>query len=133
MAEGISRNLLERTRVAVNEDTAFRKLGTADVKLGIRSGDQAFLVRFEAFECSKVEEIDVEHLCDADFYLELPDPSWRAYLGGRRSGTAPSLLSLDLDTKGGIVRGVDPRNTLAFERYHVTLQAFFDCGARIAG
>ena len=44
----------------------------------------------------------------------------------------PTLVSLDVDTPNGIVKGSDPLKTLKFERYHLTLQSFLDTGARLA-
>jgi hypothetical protein len=124
--------LLEQTRSAVNADRAFHDLGTCDVRMGIKADDAAFLIDFAAFECANVEQIDIDALRDADFVLEWSAPAWQAYLAGRRGGTAPTLISLDLDTDGGIVKGTDPLKTLKFERYHLTLQSFLDTGARLA-
>jgi len=124
--------LLEKTRDAVNADRDFRKLGTTDARVGIKAGESAFLVDFEAFECAAVAAIDLDALRDADFYLELSPDAWQSYLAGRRAGTAPSLVSLDVDTPDGIVKGTNPLKTLKFERYHLTLQSFFDTGARLA-
>ena len=122
--------LLERTRDAVNRDASFRALGSCDARVGLRADARAFLVTFEAFECAAVAPIEVDDLRDTDFYLELAAPAGDAYLNGRRSRSAPTLLSLDLDTPGGIVRSAgDPRKALEFERYHATLQAFIDAGA----
>jgi hypothetical protein len=124
--------LLEKTRAAVNADKEYRKLGTTDARVGIKAGEAAYLVDFEAFECAAVAAIELDALRDADFYLELPPDAWQSYLAGRRAGTAPSLISLDVDTPNGIVKGTDPLKTLKFERYHLTLQSFFDTGARLA-
>jgi hypothetical protein len=124
--------LLARTRDAVNADRAFRKLGTTDARVGIKIGETAFLVEFEAFECASVAAIDLDALRDADFYLELSGDAWQTYLAGRRAGTAPSLVSLDVDTPDGIVKAADPLKLLKFERYHLTLQAFVDTGAQLA-
>ena len=132
MAGALDLGLFERARSAVNADPAFRKLGTADVSVGIRRGDDAFLVRFEAFECAGVEAVDEDRIRDADFELTLAGTGWDRYLAERRAGRAPSLLSLDLDTPGGILRGRDPRLTLKFERYQATLQAFVDKSAELA-
>jgi hypothetical protein len=129
---GIDAPLLERTREAVNSDPAFRKLGTADLRLGIHCGERAFIVSFEAFECSAVDAVEPEQLRDADFVLERSESAWADYLSARRAGAAVSLLSLDLDTPGGILRGSDPRRTLGFERYQATVQAFFDRAASLA-
>jgi hypothetical protein len=132
MAAALNLSLLERVRDAVNTDRDFRRLGTCDVRLGIKAGEAAFLVDFEAFECAAVAAIDLDALRDADFYLELSPDAWRSYLAGRREGSAPSLVSLDVDTPDGIVKGTDPLKTLKFERYHLTLQSFLDTGARLA-
>jgi hypothetical protein len=124
--------LLERARTAVNADAEFRKLGTCDTRMGLKSGDDAFIVDFVAFECAAVAAIDLDSLRDADFYLELSPDAWRTYLAGRANGSAPSLVSLDVDSPNGLVKGSDPLKVLKFERYHLTLQSFLDKGARLA-
>jgi hypothetical protein len=128
----VNLTLLKSTCDAVNADPAFRQLGTCDVRMGIKAGDAAFLVDFVAFECAGIEQIDVDALRDADFFLEMSAPEWRAYLAGRRGGNAPTLVSLDVETPDGLVKGTDPLKTLKFERYHLTLQAFLDKGAELA-
>ena len=133
MTAPINLALLERTRTAVNADVDFRRLGTCDARVGIKSGDDAFVVDFVAFECAAVSAIDLDSLRDADFYLELAPDAWRRYLAGRASGTAPTLVSLDVDSPNGIVKGSDLLKVLKFERYHLTLQSFLDRGARLAG
>jgi hypothetical protein len=129
---GLDLALLKETRDAVNADPAFRQLGTCDVRMGIKTGESAFLVDFVAFECAGIEQIDVDALRDADFFLELSVPEWRTYLAGRRAGNAPSLVSLDVNAPDGIVKGGDPLKKLKFERFHLTLQAFLDKGAELA-
>ena len=49
--------------------------------------------------------------------------------GRRARGIAPSLVSLDIDR--GIVRAPDPMLRLKFDRYHLSIQALCDAGARI--
>jgi len=132
MPSALSLGLLEKAREAVNADRDFRRLGTCDARVGIKVGDAAFLVDFEAFECAAVAAIELDALRDADFYLELSGDAWKSYLSGRKAGTAPTLVSLDVDTPNGIVKGSDPLKTLKFERYHLTLQSFLDTGARLA-
>lgn len=124
--------LLQQARDAVNSDPTFRERGTCDVRMGIKAGDSAFVVEFVAFECGGVEQVDVDALRDADFFLELSPREWQAYLTGRRAGNAPTLVSLDVRTPDGIVKGSDPLKTLKFERYHMTLQAFLDQSAALA-
>ena len=131
-AAPIDLKLLERTRVAVNGDPEFHRLGTSDVRVGLKAGDEAFIVDFVAFECAAVTAIDLDSLRDADFYLELTPAAWRNYLAGRAQGTAPSLVSLDVDAPNGIVKGSDPLKVLKFDRYHLTLQSFLDKGAQLA-
>ncbi len=123
---------LQRAQSAVNDDAEFRKLGSCDARVGLKAGDSAFLVDFVAFECEHVTEIDLDALRDASFCLELTPDAWRKYLSGRARGSAPSLISLDVDTPNGIVKGSDPLQRLAFERYHLTLQSFLDKGAQLA-
>ncbi len=132
MVASLSLALLQSMRDAVNTDRDFRRLGSADVRVGLRIGENAFLVEFEGFECAAVNTIAIEELREAEFYVDLDQDAWRSYLAGRRAGTAPSLVSLDVDAPNGIVKGSDPLGMLKFERYHLTLQAFLDTGARIA-
>jgi hypothetical protein len=132
MSTGLNLALLNDARDAVNADPAFRQLGTCDVRMGIKAGDAAFLVDFVAFECAGIEEIDVDALRDADFFLELSAAEWRTYLIGRHAGNAPTLISLDVDIPDGVVKGTDPLKTLKFERFHLTLQAFLDKSAELA-
>jgi hypothetical protein len=129
---GLNLELLKKTREAVNADPAFRQLGTCDARVGIKADESAFLVDFVAFECAGVEQIEVDALRDADFFLELTVPEWRTYLSDRRGGRAPTLVSLDVGTPNGIVKGADPLKKLKFERFHLTLQAFLDKGADLA-
>ena len=128
----VNLTLLQHARDAVNADPTFRQRGTCDVRMGIKAGESAFVVDFVAFECGSVEQVDADALRDADFFLELSPSQWQAYFAGRRSGDGPSLVSLDVDTPDGIVKGTDPLKTLKFERYHLTLQAFLDKGAELA-
>lgn len=123
---------LQHARDAANTDPAFRGLGTCDTRMGIKVGDAAYLVDFVAFECGSVEEIELDALRDADFYLDMTLADWRAYLDGRKNGVGPSLCSLDVDRPDNLVKARDPLCRLSFERYHLTLQAFFDAGARRA-
>jgi len=132
MSAALNLGLLQRVREAVNADRDFRRLGSCDARVGIKVGDSAFLVDFEAFECAAVAVIELDALRDADFYLELSSDGWESYLSGRKAGTASTLVSLDVDTPDGIVKGADPLKTLKFERYHLTLQSFLDTGARLA-
>lgn len=126
---------LEDARAALNADPGFRRLGSADMTLGLALGDDAVLVRFEAFEIAAVEHVAAGALRDADLVLEMSPREWNGYLQGRRSGRGDSLLSLALDRERErpLLRAASPLRRLLFERYNRTLQAFIDKGAALAG
>jgi len=126
MADSTLDTRLEKAREACNRDPAFRKLGTCDARVGIKADDAAFIVSFEAFECTGTRKIGLDELRDADFTIDMPRAAWRDFLAGRRAGSGTSLVGRDVDTAGGIVRADNPLNALKFERYHLTLQHFFD-------
>jgi hypothetical protein len=133
MSQPFDLALLERARAAVNADHGLDRLGSCDLRLGVKAASAAFLVDFVAFECASVSEVDEDGLRDAEIVIEQDAASWQRYLDGRRMGTAPTLMSLDLDVPDGIVTASDPLQALKFERYHLTLQAFFDTLAGLAG
>lgn len=114
---------------AVNKDPAFRKLGSTDVVVGLKSGKAVRIVGFEAFEVASVEAADEAALRDCEVVIEMTPRQWTDYLGRRARGIAPSLVSLDIDR--GIVRAADPLLRLKFDRYHLSIQALCDAGARI--
>ncbi len=116
-------------RDACNADPAFRKLGSTDLTLGVKSGRAVRIVTFEAFEVADVREAAETALRDCDVVIEMAPRDWTRYLQRRAKGTGPTLVSLDLDR--GIVRAPDPLKRLKFERYHLSLQALVDQGARV--
>ena len=94
----------EEVRETVNRSKEFRALGNCDANMGVKVGDRAFSLKFEAFSCEEVTEIGVEGLADLDFYLEMSPVGWRELLSniksnGRADGEH-SLNTLDL-TRGG--------------------------------
>ena len=123
---------LDAARHELNADPAFRKLGSTDVRLALAIGDVAKLVSFEAFEIAAVEDLEEADLRDADLVIRMSPKDWNAYLRKRARGAGPSLLTLDLETPGGIVGAANPLKKLLFERYNRSLQAFVDRGARLA-
>ena len=114
---------------AVNQDPGFRKLGSADLVVGLKSGKAVRIVAFEAFEVASVDTADEAALRDCELVIEMTPRQWTDYLTRRARGVAPSLVSLDLDR--GIVRAPDPMHRLKFDRYHLSIQALCDAGARI--
>ena len=121
---------LEAAQTALNDDPAFRKLGSTDVVLGLELGDEARLVTFEAFEISGVREVPGLELRDADIVISMSPRDWNAYLRQRQKGRGPSLLMLDLE--GGVVRAADPLARLKLARYNQSIQRFLDTGAALA-
>ena len=120
---------VESAAAAVNQDPAFRKLGSTDLVVGLKSGKAVRIVGFEAFDVASVEAADEAALRDCELVIEMTPRQWTDYLARRARGTAPSLVSLDIDC--GIVRAGDPLLRLKFDRYHLSIQALCDAGARI--
>ena len=121
---------LKTAQNAVNNDPAFRALGSIDVNMGIKVGNAAFLVTFGGFSCHDVRKIRVAELRDADFVVEMSQKSWDSFLKGRTSGKGVTLA--ELDNVDGVIKAINPRKNLDFLRYHLSLQAFIDAGARAA-
>ena len=121
---------LPTAQAALNEDPAFRKLGSTDLVLGLKSGRAVRRVVFEAFEIASVDETDEAALRDCELVIEMTPREWTNYLRRRAKGTGPSLVSLNLDRD--IVRAANPMDGLKFDRYHLSLQALVDQGARLA-
>jgi hypothetical protein len=117
-------------RDACNADPAFRKLGSTDLSLGLKSGRAVRIALFEAFEIADVREAEESALRDCDLVIDMPPREWSRYLQRRAKGTGPMLVSLDMDR--GIVSAPDPLKRLKFERYHLSLQALVDHGAAAA-
>ena len=121
---------LPGAQAALNEDPAFRKLGSTDLVLGLKSGRAVRRVVFEAFEIASVDETDEAALRDCEVVIEMTPREWTNYLRRRAKGTGPSLVSLNLDRD--IVRAANPLDGLKFDRYHLSLQALVDQGALLA-
>lgn len=120
---------LPDAQAALNTDAAFRKLGSADFKLGLSIGGAARIVTFEAFLIASVAEASAAELRDADLVIEMSPADWNRYLRQRAGGQGESLLSLDLSRH--LVRARDPLQRLLFERYNRSIQALVDRGAAI--
>jgi len=122
---------LPEAQASLNQDRAFRKLGSTDMKLALVIGETARLVRFEAFEIAAVEDLDLTNLRDADLVLTMSAREWNAYLRKRRNGSGPTLLSLDLQGPQRLISAQSPLQRLMFERYNLSIQAFIDKGAEL--
>ena len=118
---------LDAARTQLNGDTAFRKLGSTDMVLGLSLGDEIRLVKFEAFEITEIA--DGGDLRDAGLVLAMSPKDWNAYLRQRAKGRGPTLLTLDLER--GVFDAASPLNRHLLPRYNLSLQAFIDTGARL--
>ena len=118
---------LEKARKELNEDPAFRALGSTDLVLGLSLGDEVRLVRFEAFEIAGVQKDG--DLRDASLVLAMSPRDWNAYLRQRARGRGPSLMTLDLEKR--VFHAPNPLAGALLPRYNLSLQAFIDAGARL--
>lgn len=129
-AESLSIDWLSRARDAVNADKVFRKRGSVDTEMGLKVGDATYLVSFSGFSCHGVRAIAPSDVRDADFVVEMSPDLWQRYVAGRRAGTGRTLA--EIDATEGVVKAINPRKKLDFYRFHTSLQAYFDAGARSA-
>ncbi len=125
----------------VTEGDVFRKRGSgqADTRMGVKVGDEVYVVAFEAFEVSEPRQIDESALPELDFYLEQTPEEWKAMLvnikeHGRAEGMF-TLNSLDAIADDGFAksnadyRDGDARD--AFYRFNQTLQDYFDTSSEL--
>ncbi len=124
-------------RELVNGDEEFRRLGSVDAVMGVKAGEQVFVITFEAFECTEVREGTEYDLIDADFYLEMTMEQWRELVVNTRENNGADLShtlnTLDLMIEGGISNNAtgDQLRADIFFRVNQSLQHFFDSSARL--
>ena len=126
--ETLSETWLKKAQSAVNADPSFRKRGSIDVKMAVKNDKSTYLVTFGGFSCHDVRTMTDAGLRDADFAIDMSADQWERFLQGRRNGNGCTLV--DIDTTDDVVKAINPRKKLDFLRYHTSLQAFFDAGAR---
>ena len=123
----------EAVRAVANMDAEFRSLGTSDARVGVKVGDLAYELDFEAFECAAVSQIEDHLLIDVDFYLNMPADDWKSLLTNvSENGAADSEHTFNtLDIENGIVGSSNPYGLNNFPRYHLTVQRFFDASSQV--
>ena len=123
----------ESVRAAANSDPAFRSFGTAEAQVGVKVGDDVYVLDFDAFECAGVSQVEEHILRDVDFYLDMNPEEWRTLLTNvRENDGADSEHTFNtLDVENGIVESSNPYGMNNFPRYHMTVQRFFDVSAQI--
>ena len=119
----------------VNNDPAFRQLGTVDSVIGARVGSKIYELTFEAFECTGVREVGENDLRDMDFWLEQTPAQWKEMLDNiKKNGAADlthTLNTIDLSLPNGFAQSHDGYRRDAFYRFNQSIQDFFNASAKI--
>lgn len=119
----------------VNNDPAFRQLGTVDTTAGVKVGNKIYQLTFEAFECTGVREASANDLRDMDFWLEQSYDQWKDMLENiKQHGAADlahTLNTIDLSMPEGFARSHDGYRRDAFYRFNQSIQDFFNASAKI--
>ena len=119
----------------VNDDPAYRQYGTVDAAMGVKVGDEVFVVTFEAFDCSSVRSGNEYDLINVDFFIEMDTGAWQVMLeniranGGAEAGQ--TLVSLDMLNEISNNATGDQLRADMFFRYNQSLQRFFDLSANL--
>src|SRR5437588_6946751 len=101
----------DAVREIVNHDAAYRHLGTCDADMGIDVDGRLFKLTFEAFECTKAEEIDPSQADSLDFALTMPYERWKEMIenikANGRADLHHTLNTLDLEAPDEFARAKD--------------------------
>jgi hypothetical protein len=119
----------------VNNDPAFRALGTIDSVIGVKVGNKIFELTFDAFECTVVREASEDDLREMDFWLEQPYDKWREMIENiKANGKADlthTLNTIDLSMPEGFAQAHDGYRRDAFYRFNQSIQDYFNAAAKI--
>ena len=125
----------EELRRLVNDDPAYRRIGTVDASMGIKIGDEVFVITFEAFECSAVRAGNEYDLINVDFFIEMEWDAWKTMLENIKTnggaGSGQTLVSLDMLNEISTNATGDQLRADMFFRYNQSLQHFFDLSASL--
>ena len=127
----------EAVQALVNDDAEFRRLGSIDTRMGVKSGSDIFLITFEAFKCIEIGAGEDDDLFELDFYLDMPPETWREMLANIKANGAAdhqhTLNTLDLRLPDGLSSNAtgDQFKADLFFRYNESLQRFFDVSAQL--
>lgn len=119
----------------VNEDSGYRQFGTVDADMGVKVGDEVYVITFEAFQCKQVRAGNEYDLINVDFFIEMEPMAWRGMLenikanGGAEAGQ--TLVSLDMLNEISNNATGDQLRADLFFRYNQSLQHFFDLSANL--
>ena len=119
----------------VTWDKRLQKLGTCDAVMGVKVGDKAFAITFEAFDCTGVRKISKAELADTDFYLDAPYETWQKMLEEIKKNGKPdrqhTLNTIDFLAPEGFAKSDDQSKKDSFYRYGQTFKQFFNASAEI--
>ena len=130
----------EAVRKVFNSEDEYQTAGggSCDALVGVKVGEDIYIVVFEGFECSAVRNAGEDDLYEADFYLDMTADEWREMLENiAENGSADlhhSLNSLDLNKSPDSIAhslNEDGYRLDFFFRYNQTFQYFFDASSRI--
>lgn len=125
----------EALQKLVNDDPAYRQIGTVDTAMGVKVADEVFLVTFEAFECRSVRAGNEYDLINVDFFIEMESDAWRRMLENIKANGAAeagqTLVSLDMLHEISTNATGDQLRADMFFRYNQSLQHFFDLSANL--
>lgn len=125
----------EALQKLVNDDPAYRRIGTVDAAMGVKVADEVFVVTFEAFECRSVRAGNEYDLINVDFFIEMDPDAWRTMLENIKANGAAeagqTLVSLDMLHEISTNATGDQLRADMFFRYNQSLQHFFDLSANL--
>ena len=130
----------EAVRKAFNSEDEYQTAGggSCDALVGVKVGEEIYILVFEGFECSAVRNAGEDDLYKADFYLDMTADEWREMIDNiAENGSADlhhSLNSLDLNKSPDSIAhslNEDGYRLDFFFRYNQTFQYFFDASSRI--
>lgn len=130
---------LNAVRDVFNTTESYRGAGggQCDCTVGLKINEEIYIVEFEGFGCSSIQDGTESALSDVDFYIEMPMSQWQDMLeniasNGHAIGEH-TLNTIDLGSEEGIAHSKheDQYRQDLFVRYNQTLQFFFDASHRV--
>ncbi len=125
----------EALQKLVNDDPAYRQIGTVDAAMGVKVASEVFVLTFEAFECRSVRAGNEYDLINVDFFIEMEPDAWRTMLENIKANGAAeagqTLVSLDMLHEISTNATGDQLRADLFFRYNQSLQHFFDLSANL--
>jgi hypothetical protein len=119
----------------LNKSDSFKRLGTCDAQMGVNVGEKYYELDFEAFEVTRVAEIDAQRAEELDFVLVQSPEAWKAMLDDiKANGKAThdfTLNSLDLRSADELAKGKDYHRRDLFYRFNQTFQDYFDMTSKM--